>query len=200
VTRVAHAALEEKGPMFARTKRLLLRPGFPEDAPAVAAAIADYAVVRNLGRAPWPYALADAEAALAAPRDPVLPSMLIVERTVSAPRIVGGCGLSRRPSGAIEIGYWVGRADWGRGIATEACTALVDIARTLRLPALEAAHFLDNPASGRVLEKLGFQPTGIIAPRFCRARGEEVPARAYRLRLRSQPAAAVPMMEEILAA
>ena len=40
--------------MFARTARLLLRPGFPEDAPALAAAIADEAVVRNLAVVPWP--------------------------------------------------------------------------------------------------------------------------------------------------
>ena len=41
--------------MFARTPRLLLRPGFPEDAPALAAAIADEAIARNLANVPWPY-------------------------------------------------------------------------------------------------------------------------------------------------
>ena len=66
--------------MFARTPRLLLRPGFPEDAPALAAAIADEAIVRNLATAPWPYRMRDAEAFLASPRDPVLPSLLIFER------------------------------------------------------------------------------------------------------------------------
>ena len=67
--------------MFARTPRLLLRPGFPEDAPALAAAIADEAIVRNLATVPWPYRMRDAEAFLASPRDPVLPSFLIFERT-----------------------------------------------------------------------------------------------------------------------
>ncbi len=187
--------------MFARTPRLLLRPGFPEDAPALADAIGHLAIVRNLGRAPWPYRLADAQTALGAPRSSVLPSFLIMERTDGAPRLVGGCGFAPKPSGAVEIGYWIARPNWGRGIATEACGALVDIARALRLPALQAAHFLDNPASGRVLEKLGFSPTGIIAPRFCRARGEEVPARLYRLELGSEPAAAAPTpVEETLAA
>ena len=66
--------------MFARTPRLLLRPGFPEDAPALAGAIADEAIVRHLSVVPWPYTLRDAEAFLASPRDPVLPSFLIVER------------------------------------------------------------------------------------------------------------------------
>lgn len=169
--------------MFARTRRLLLRPGFPEDATALAAAIADQAIVRNLATAPWPYALRDAEAFLAAPRDPVLPSLLITERTDGVPRLVGACGLGRRASEAVELGYWIARPHWGRGIATEACSALVQIARTLRLPALEASHFLDNPASGRVLEKLGFKATGIVAPRLSCARREEAPARPFRLRL-----------------
>jgi RimJ/RimL family protein N-acetyltransferase len=169
--------------MFARTPRLLLRPGFPEDAPALAAGIADEAIVRNLAVVPWPYGLRDAEAFLASPRHPVLPSLLIFERTAGAPQLVGYCSLRRRPSGAVELGYWIARACWGRGFATEACSALIEIARALGLPRLEAGHFTDNPASGRVLEKLGFKPLGIIAPRMSCGRGAEVPARLMRLRL-----------------
>jgi len=181
--------------MFARTPRLLLRPGFPEDAPALAHAISDLAIVRNLSVVPWPYTIRDAEAFLASPRDPVLPSFLIVERTDRAPRLIGSCGLGRRPSGAVELGYWIARTSWGRGFATEAGKALVDIARTLGLAQLEASHFIDNPASARVLEKLGFESTGIVAPRMNCARGEEVPARLMRLRL-----AAAAAKEEALAA
>ena len=169
--------------MFARTERLLLRPGWAEDAPALARAIADETVVRNLATAPWPFALEDAEAFLAAPRDPAMPSFLISERTGGAPRIVGACGFGRRPSGAVELGYWIGRAHWGKGFATEAGRALIEIARALKLPRLEASHFVDNPASGRVLEKLGFLPTGLSAARYSCARGGEAMSRLYRLRL-----------------
>ena len=169
--------------MFARTERLLLRPGWAEDAPALAAAIADEMIVRNLATAPWPYRLRDAEAFLAQPRDPVLPSFLIFERTDGSPRLVGSCGLGRRPSGAVELGYWISRPFWGRGYATESGRALIDIARALGIARLEGSHFLDNPASGRVLEKLGFEPVGIVAPRMSCARGEEVPARLMRLEL-----------------
>ena len=169
--------------MFARTPRLLLRPGFPEDARALATAIGDEMIVRNLATAPWPYRLRDAEAFLAQPRDPVLPSLLIFERTDAAPRLVGSCGLGRRPSGAVELGYWIARPYWGRGFATEACTALVDIARALRLAQLEGSHFVDNPASGRVLEKLGFRPLGITAPQLSCASGGEAQARMLRLDL-----------------
>ena len=172
--------------MFARTPRLLLRPGFPEDALALAGAIGDEAIVRNLASAPWPYRMRDAEAYLASPRDPVLPSLLIFERGAAAPELVGSCGLGRRRSGAVELGYWIARPFWGRGLATEACTALIEIARALGLASLEGSHFLDNPASARVLEKLGFEPLGLIAPRLSCARGEEVPARLMRLRLGSE--------------
>jgi RimJ/RimL family protein N-acetyltransferase len=169
--------------MFARTERLLLRPGWAEDAPALARAIADEQVVRNLATAPWPYVLEDAEAFLASPRDPAMPSFLITERTDGEPRIIGSCGLVRRPSGAVELGYWIGRAHWGKGFATEASRALIEIARTLKLSRLEASHFLDNPASGRVLEKLGFKPTGLSAERYSCARGGDSMARLYRLSL-----------------
>ena len=169
--------------MFARTERLLLRPGFPEDAPALAEAIADERIVRNLASAPWPYRLRDAEAFLAAPRDPVLPSFLIAERTDGAPRLVGSCGLGRRPSGAVEMGYWIARPFWGRGFATEAGRALIDMGCAMGLKQLEGSHFLDNPASGRVLEKLGFIPLGITAPRMSCARGVEAQARLLRLAL-----------------
>jgi len=169
--------------MFARTPRLLLRPGFPEDAPALANAIADKAIVMNLAVVPWPYSVRDAEAFLASPRDPVLPSLLIFERGPGAPQLAGACGLGRRPSGSVEMGYWIARRFWGRGYATEACTALVDIARALGLLSLEGSHFIDNPASARVLDKLGFVSLGVIAPRMCCARGQEVPARLMRLEL-----------------
>ena len=171
--------------MFARTPRLLLRPGFPEDAPALASAIADKAIVTNLAVVPWPYTMRDAEAFLASPRDPILPSLLIFERTSGAPELVGCCGLGRRPSGSVELGYWIARPHWGRGLATEAARALIEIARTLGLRSLEAGHFVDNPASARVLEKLGFVALGITAPRMSCARGEEIPARLMRLELRA---------------
>jgi RimJ/RimL family protein N-acetyltransferase len=169
--------------MFTRTERLLLRPGWAEDAPALAAAIADERIVRNLATAPWPYQLRDAEAYLAQPRNPLLPSFLIFERTDGEPRLVGSCGLARRQSGSVELGYWIARPFWGRGLATEASAALVDIARALRLPRLQASHFIDNPASGRVLEKLGFEPLGITAPRMSCARGTEADARMFALEL-----------------
>jgi len=170
--------------MFARTTRLLLRPGWREDAPALFRAIADERIVRNLASAPWPYALEHAEAYLATERKPGEASLLIFRRTAGAPELIGTIGLGRRPDGPVELGYWIARPWWNRGYATEAGHALVAAARSsLRLGRLRAGHFLDNPASGRVLEKLGFRPTGVTLPRHSIGRGGEAPCKLFELAL-----------------
>lgn len=173
--------------MFARTERLLLRPGWAEDAPALFQAIADEAIPRNLASAPWPYTLADAEAFLATDRSDGEPSFLIFRRTAGEPFLVGAVGLGRRPDGEIELGYWIARPHWGLGFATEATRAVVAIARdSLRLPRLHAGHFIDNPASGRVLRKIGFEPAGGIVPRYSAGRRSAAPCMLYRLDLRAE--------------
>jgi RimJ/RimL family protein N-acetyltransferase len=170
--------------MFARTERLLLRPGWSQDAPALLEAIRDERIVRNLATAPWPYGLADAEAFLATERRPTETSLLIFLFESGAPILIGGIGFGRRRSGRIEFGYWIARRHWGRGYATEAGRALLATARHgLRLKRLEAGHFIDNPASGRVLEKLGFRPTGTIVPRYSAGRGDMAPCRLFELDL-----------------
>ena len=169
--------------MFARTERLLLRPGFPEDAQALACAMGDERIARNLASVPWPFGEKEAADYLARRTDDSLPSFLIVERTNGAPRIVGGCSIIRRPSGAVELGYWIAPRDWGRGLATEACQALIQIARALGLSRIHASVFDDNPASARVLEKLGFVATPFREPHYSRGRGADVMARRYRLSL-----------------
>lgn len=170
--------------MFARTERLLLRPGWPEDAPALAHAIGDEAIVRNLARVPWPYGVEQAEAFLAGPRAQNECSLLIFRRTHGAPQLIGSVGMRQGPDGAHELGYWISRPHWGLGYATEAAEAVVAIARDgWRLKQLSASHFLDNPASGRVLEKLGFRPTGTIVPRHSAGRGEPALSKLYCLRL-----------------
>lgn len=160
--------------MFARTPRLLLRPGWVEDAPALHRAIADEGIVRNLAKAPWPYRAEDAEAFLSRDRAGHDPVSLIFLRTAGAPRLAGCIGLDRMPSGEVELGYWIARPFWGLGIATEAGRAVIANARdTLRIARLVAGHFIDNPASGRVLRKLGFRPTGETRARHSLGRGGE---------------------------
>lgn len=170
--------------MFARTERLLLRPAWSEDAPALHRAIADERIVRNLATAPWPYGLSDAEAFVASRPQPRAARFLIMKRTNAAPELVGGIGFGPDPDGRTELGYWIARAHWGRGYATEAGRAVIEIARdALRLDRLVAGHFLDNPASGRVLRKLGFRPTGAVRIRHSCARGAEAPCAGFELDL-----------------
>ena len=118
--------------MFARTPRLLLRPGFPEDAPALAGAIADEAIARNLAVVPWPYTLRDAEAFLASPRDPVLPSFLIFERTEArrrwSARAASGAGRRERSRWATGSR----RPYLGPRFRHRSLPALIDIARDAR--------------------------------------------------------------------
>ena len=80
------------------------------------------------------------------------------------PRLVGGIGLADLddgPAEQAELGYWIARADWGRGYATEAARAVLDLAfHGLRLRRIEAGHFIDNTSSQRVLAKLGFAAKG----------------------------------------
>ena len=159
--------------MFARTQRLLLRPGFIEDAPELAQAMGHDAVVRNLSSVPAAYTEDDARAFLAMPRDPLHPNFVITQRTGGAPRIIGGAGISLSPDDELQIGYWITPAYWGLGFATEAGRAIIEIARATKLPKLKAGHFADNPASGKVLRKLGFKPTGRIVPRYSKARGTD---------------------------
>jgi RimJ/RimL family protein N-acetyltransferase len=178
--------------MFAVTERLLLRPGWSEDAPALFRAIADEGIVRNLAQAPWPYRLADAESFLARTRGPRDGTSLIFLRTGGAPRLVGGIGFGPMEGRAplLEFGYWIARRYWGLGIATEAGRALIANARdTLRLKRLDAGHFVDNPASGRVLAKLGFRPTGVTRSRFSAGRGAEAPCREFVLDLAGEASA-----------
>ncbi len=166
--------------MFHRSERLLLRPAWPEDWNLVLGGIADEGVVRNLARAPWPYRPEDARRFVASPTDPCFPRFLIARASDAA--LVGCIGID--PSeGEIELGYWIARQHWGQGYATEAGRAVIDLARMLGHERLVASHFTDNPASGRVLRKLGFAPTGTVRLRHSCARGEEAPAREYTLGL-----------------
>ena len=168
--------------MFARTPRLLLRPGWTEDAPALARALRGEARSANA----LDDALADAEAFLAEPSDLTLPRFLVTLRTGDAPLVIGTCGLTRRASGRVEFGCWIEEARRDRGYATEAGRALLDIAATLGLAHVEASHFVDHLASGRLLEKLGFAPTGISAPRYNCGVGADVNARLMRVALKTE--------------
>lgn len=171
--------------MFHRSDRLLLRPIWPEDWQGVLAVIADEGVVRNLARAPWPYEAKDARQFTKLPVHPMFPRFLVT-RAQDA-QVVGCIGIDPH-DGDVELGYWISRPFWGQGFATEAGAAVLQIARTLGHERVVASHFLDNPASGKVLTKLGFEPTGRVVERHSCGRGTKAPTAEYALDLAGQAA------------
>src|SRR2546423_13348497 len=155
------------------TERLLLRPFRGTDADEFARLSGDWAVASMTSDIPYPFSSAQAIGWLKPARGEV---RFAIEREG---RLIGGVGYYRRPSGIAELGFWIGRPWWGCGFATEASRTVVRHGFTNpRLPAFSSAHFADNPASARVLAKLGFEPVGCgrIA---CAARRQDVEVVTY---------------------
>ena len=82
------------------------------------------------------------------------------------------------------VGYWVGKPYWNKGICTEALRLMIDfISRTTDIKSLISGHFVDNTASGRVMEKCGFIPTGDICVDESLS-GSDRPIRVLRLEIK----------------
>jgi RimJ/RimL family protein N-acetyltransferase len=159
------------------TARLRLRAPQPADAARVAELCNDPDIPRMTTRMPWPYSLVDAVAFIGVTQgqDRARENTFLIEHGDDGP--VGCIGIfttGRLP----ELGYWVGRPYWGRGIATEATRAALAWAKSdWKKKIVVAGHFADNPASAAVLIKSGFLYTGEVEMRHSAARGEETPTR-----------------------
>lgn len=161
-----------------RTARLRLRRPELADAPAIAKLASDYAVSSNTTRMPYPYGQADARAYISQARalNAREQNTFVVEHKDAG--VIGALGFHRNSSSSLELGYWLGRPYWGKGLATEAADGALRWAKTeweRRL--IYSGHFADNEASGRVLIKTGFLYTGEVQRRFSRARGAEAATR-----------------------
>jgi RimJ/RimL family protein N-acetyltransferase len=167
--------------MFLRTERLFLRPAWLEDAPELTRAIGHEPVVRMLSRVPWPYREEHARAWIATTKDARLPNALVTLPKEDG-RIIGGCGL-HEDEGRIEVGYWIAPAYWGRGYATEALRGVLSLAQLIGHRRIVSRHAMDNPASGRVLRKAGFRPTGRAHAFHSLGRGVRVEGPEYVLDL-----------------
>ncbi len=156
------------------TKRLKLRPIVMNDAPRIAGFCDDPGVGRMLAQTPLPYPKAAAEGwiLMLNARAPLKRDFVFAVE-LSGDGLIGCVGAHRSDkSDDVEIGYWFGRPYWGLGYGSEAVGAFV--AEATSLGALNAGHFVDNPASGRVLEKAGFAYTGETKRMFSMGRGESV--------------------------
>jgi RimJ/RimL family protein N-acetyltransferase len=159
------------------TGRLVLRAPGRQDAKAIAALAGDIRVAEKTARIPHPYGIEDAEQFLASVNkgDGEICFAIVHDAT-----LIGLCGIARGDGGA-EIGYWLGVPYWGRGFATEAVRGVIDHAfGELGHATLQAGALVGNPASRRVLEKCGFQWTGVCLNRI-RAINSAAPADRFRL-------------------
>lgn len=168
--------------MFHRTENLFMRPAWQEDAAQIAAALSDKTITRNLARVPLDYTLDDAREFLAMPKADGLPGFVLTLPEEDGAPVIGMCGLHHGQDG-VSMGYWIAREHWGRGYASEAVRGVVEVARSLGHGKLVASHFVDNPASGRVLRKAGFSTTGVVRPGHSIARGGYDPVVCYEIML-----------------
>jgi len=164
--------------MQIRTQRLSLRPLGHADAASLSALAGDFDVASMTGMIPHPYS----EEAARAWVDRVGQGEEGIVFAVMRGRSLIGCsGYMPMDADHAELGYWIGKPYWGAGFATEAVRAVIAHAfDAYDFNYLRAGHFVDNPSSQRVLDKLGFSPEG-EEMRDCAARGAQVHCFTYRL-------------------
>ncbi|HLY78277.1 MAG TPA: GNAT family N-acetyltransferase [Caulobacteraceae bacterium] len=142
------------------TPRLTLRRFLVGDAERVSEITGNWNVARMLRLAPYPQSIAEKRAWLASHEAEWLAGEAYRFAVVENGVLIGCADVDERASGGGVIGYWLDEACWGRGLATEAATAVRDFAfGVLGLDRLTSGHAFDNTSSGHVLEKLGFRWT-----------------------------------------
>jgi [ribosomal protein S5]-alanine N-acetyltransferase len=163
------------------TERLALRAYSPDDATNLSRLAGDFDVAKMTSSVPHPYPRLSAEgyimlAEAARPLGKDMPFAI----ELPGQGLIGAAGFHARGADKWEFGYWIGKPFWGKGFATEAARALLawwDESR--KVGCLSAARFIDNPASGRVLEKIGFKLTGEMRELYSLARLARIPSLDY---------------------
>lgn len=152
------------------TRRLLLRRHTRVDAPAMVGLLNDWEVARWLTAVPHPYALRDALTWIAQSSRRWVEGeeyqFGIFDRADGA--LLGHAGVRLEDRGRVgELGYWLGRAHWGQGYATEAVVAVVRFGfDVLHLQRLWAGYLPENVRSLQVLSKAGLLPDGFVEQDF----------------------------------
>ena len=147
------------------TERLMLRPFVDDDAFEVERLAGMREIADTTLNIPHPYPHGGAAAwiALHEPgwREGTSVTFAVVPRDTS--KLAGAISLMiKREHRRAELGYWIAIDRWNRGYATEASRRVIDFGfETLGLHRIQSRHFLRNPASGRVMQKLGMQREGV---------------------------------------
>jgi RimJ/RimL family protein N-acetyltransferase len=169
--------LRELRTVVLETERLVLRQPTLADVKAIAQIVADKRVAINLRRVPHPYTLDDA-VAFVSNVAAVEGMHFLIERKGEA---IGLASLTWEKQDVPELGYCFAAEHWGKGYATEAARALIDFAfEEFTVDEIRSGARVVNPASRHVLEKCGFQWTGVELHRFT-ALGSSTPVDRFRL-------------------
>lgn len=169
------------------TDRLILRPLRDDDAEGFIALIDNWNVAKTVARIPHPYTRADFDAFLE--RQVAKPSQtreptFAVEVKGGPAHAVGLIGIHREQAddkSVARLGYWIGEPFWGKGLVSEGARVVIAHAfDDLGFDTILAGFAIANPASGRILEKLGFVITG-EGSAWLLANKAELPSKFVRL-------------------
>ena len=172
------STLREARPFVLETERLVLRRPTLADVKAIAHLANDRRIADNTRRLPHPYTPQHAVEFVRSLKDEIRNTVFLIE-TDAAP--VGVVGVDWRHPDAPELGYWLGVDYWGRGYGTEAARAVIDFTfEEFDIDTLFSGARVTNPASRNILEKCGFQWSGVELHRFA-ALGSSTPVDCFRL-------------------
>jgi RimJ/RimL family protein N-acetyltransferase len=168
----------EASPCVLETERLLLRRPTLADAKAIARLANDRRIAENTRRLPHPYSQDHAIAFVRATTGDSPETVFLIENNRTP---IGTVGIDACQPDAPELGYWLGVDHWGQGFATEAARAVIDFTfEELEVEQLISGARVANPSSRNILEKCGFQWTGVELHRF-EALGSSTPVDRFRL-------------------
>ncbi len=152
------------------TERLIVRPFTLADAPQVVLLVNDYDIAAMTLMIPHPYHEEMATKWIITHEDGYLKKELANFAITSNDdgELIGAVGLEIVMEHVrAGLGYWIGKEFWGKGYATEAAKSVLEFGfMALKLNRIYADHFADNPASGRVLQKVGMAEEGCMKEHY----------------------------------
>lgn len=165
------------------TERLVLRQPVITDAKIMSLLLTDMDIVRMTCSIPFPFIPLAAEFWIMQNNaNRRLGTNYGYAITQGGGELMGIMDLFTNSDGDKEVGYWIGRPYWGNGFITEAAQAVIEEGfRSFDIDYIDAGYFYDNPASGRVLEKLGFERKDAGSHLYSIARGEKAAGIELRL-------------------
>jgi RimJ/RimL family protein N-acetyltransferase len=170
--------LREARSYVLETERLTLRKPTLADVKAIARLANDRRIAENTRRLPHPYLQDHAVEFVRAMADENRETVFLIENNYTP---IGMVGIDWRQPDAPELGYWLGIEYWGQGFGTEAVRAVIDFTfEEFNIEHLISGARVTNPSSRNILEKCGFQWSGVELHRF-EALGSSTPVDRFRL-------------------